>query len=85
MDSFSSAEAWIAHLSKLLANERNAAVEFLLSLAEFDRREVWRARGHANLIAFLHVELGMSQTLAYYRQTRRKTHPATSCHRGTSA
>ena len=55
------AQTWMSHLEKLYSNERNAAVDFLLALAA--------GAGHANLFAFLHVDLGMSKSLAYYRQT----------------
>jgi hypothetical protein len=42
--------------------------DFLVALAEFDRRRGWEALGHANLFAFLHVELRLSNSAAYYRQ-----------------
>ncbi len=43
--------------------------EFLLALAEFDRRRVWVELGHSSLFYFLHRELGLSTGAAYYRQT----------------
>jgi hypothetical protein len=43
--------------------------EFLLALADFDRRRVWVELGHSSLFYFLHRELGLSVGSAYYRQT----------------
>jgi hypothetical protein len=42
--------------------------DFLVALADFDRRRGWEALGHANLFSFLHVELRLSNSAAYYRQ-----------------
>jgi hypothetical protein len=56
-------------LIELLRNERNAMAEFLLVLAEFDRRKLYRDRGHASLFSFLHRELGLSAGAAQHRKT----------------
>jgi hypothetical protein len=41
--------------------------DFLIALAEFDRRCGWEALGHANLFSFARVELGLSRSGAYWR------------------
>jgi hypothetical protein len=56
-------------LIELLRNERHAMAEFLLALAEFDRRKLYRERGHASLFSFLHRELGLSAGAAQHRKT----------------
>ncbi len=56
-------------LARLLARERTAAADFLLALADFDRRRGWAALGHASLFAFLHRELGLSKGGAFFRLT----------------
>src|SRR5262249_9783872 len=56
-------------LAKLLDCERNAMVEFLIALAEFDRERHWVELGFASLFAYLHDALGMSTSSAYYRKT----------------
>jgi hypothetical protein len=56
-------------LIELLRNERHAMAEFLLVLAEFDRRKLYRDRGHASLFSFLHRELGLSAGAAQHRKT----------------
>jgi hypothetical protein len=56
-------------LIALLRNERNAMAEFLLALAEFDRRKLYRDRGHASLFSFLHRELGLSAGASQHRKT----------------
>jgi len=43
--------------------------EFLLALCDFDRRRGWEPLGHANLFAFLHVELRLSRSAAFYRKS----------------
>jgi hypothetical protein len=54
-------------LATLLRAERTAAADFLLALADFDRRRGWELLGHASLFAFLHVELGLSKGGAFFR------------------
>jgi hypothetical protein len=43
--------------------------DFLVALADFDRRRGWEPLGHANLFAFLHVELRLSKSAAFYRKS----------------
>jgi hypothetical protein len=43
--------------------------EFLIALADFDRRRGWEALGHASLFAFLVAELKLSKSAAYYRRS----------------
>ncbi len=38
-------------------------------MADFDRRRGWEPLGHANLFAFLHVELQLSKSAAFYRRS----------------
>jgi len=43
--------------------------EFLVALADFDRRQGWLELGHSSLFYFLHRELGLSKGAAHYRKT----------------
>ena len=43
--------------------------EFLVALADFDRRRGWEPLGHASFFAFLHFELGLSNSAAFYRMS----------------
>ncbi len=54
-------------LAALLRAERTAAAEFLLALADFDRRRGWELVGHASLFAFLVAELRLSKSAAFWR------------------
>ena len=54
-------------LKLLLRKEQAAMADFLVALAEFDARRGWEALGHASLFAFLHVELRLSNSAAFYR------------------
>jgi hypothetical protein len=54
-------------LRTLLGRERAAAADFLLALADFDRRRGWERLGHASLFAFLTRELGLSAGAAQLR------------------
>jgi hypothetical protein len=63
------ARAFANRLRDLLRNERNAMAEFLIALAEFDRRNLYRELGHATLFSFLRVELKLSAGAAQYRKT----------------
>lgn len=56
-------------LADLLRRERDTAAGFLITLADFDARKLWRDLGYASLFSFLHRELGMSKGAAYYRST----------------
>jgi hypothetical protein len=57
-----------ARLADLLRNERHAMADFLVALAEFDRRRGWITLGHANLFDFLCRNLRLSKGTAFYRQ-----------------
>ena len=66
-------------LANLLARERVAMADFLLALAEFDRRKAWFDLGHSSLFYFLRREFGLSAGAAYYRKTAAELlqkHPA---------
>ncbi|ACG74340.1 HNH nuclease [Anaeromyxobacter sp. K] len=56
-------------LASLLRSERHAMAEFLVALADFDRRGLWRDRGHTSLFSFLHRELKLSAGSAQLRKT----------------
>jgi hypothetical protein len=56
-------------LKLLLRTEQAAMADFLVALAEFDRRRGWEPLGHANLFSFLVAELGLSKSAAYYRRS----------------
>jgi hypothetical protein len=59
----------VARLAELLANERSTLAEFLVALAELDRRRGWEELGYPSLYDFLVRELGMSRGTAFYRKT----------------
>src|SRR5205814_9608944 len=56
-------------LADLLRREQDALAEFLIALADFDRRRGWMELGHSSLFYFLHRELGLSKGAAQYRKT----------------
>src|SRR6266568_3172685 len=58
-----------ARLADLLHRERAALGEFLVALADFDRKRLWVELGHASLFYFLHRELGLSSGAAFYRKS----------------
>src|SRR5574341_717876 len=58
-----------ARLADLLRRERSAMADFLVALADFDRRRLWSELGHASLFSFLRRELGLSAGAAQYRKT----------------
>ncbi len=58
----------VARLAELLRTEHHARADFLLALADFDRRRGWSALGHASLWAFLHHDLGLSAGAAFQRK-----------------
>jgi len=62
-------------LARLLGREREAAADFLLALADFDRRRGWERLGHGSLFAFLHRELGLSKGAAWLRLTAARLLP----------
>src|SRR5689334_19629072 len=57
------------HLAELLTREHVASAEFLLALADFDRRRAWMELGYSSLFYFLHRELGLSKGSAFSRKT----------------
>jgi hypothetical protein len=57
-----------ALLSDLLRREHGAMADFLVALADFDRRRLWLDLGHASLFSFLHRELGLSKGAAHFRK-----------------
>jgi len=58
-----------ARLADLLRQEHFAMADFLVALADFDRRQLWAELGHASLFSFLRRELGLSAGAAQYRKT----------------
>ena len=62
------ARALAENLANLLRREHGALAEFLVALADFDRRRLWVEMGYASLFAFLHRELRLSKAAAQYRK-----------------
>jgi hypothetical protein len=58
-----------ARLATLLRDEQRAMADFLVALADFDARKLWRDLGHASLFAYLRRDLGLSAGAAQYRKT----------------
>jgi hypothetical protein len=58
-----------SHLAALLRKEREAMADFLLALAGFDEKELWRELGHTSLFCYLRRELGLSAGAAQHRKT----------------
>src|SRR6266568_4538922 len=56
-------------LAELLRQEHHALADFLVALADFDRRHLWKDLGHVSLFNFLHRELGLSTGSAFFRKT----------------
>jgi hypothetical protein len=56
-------------LATLLRQEQAAMADFLVALADFDRRGGWEPLGHASLFAFLRVELGLSTAATFWRMS----------------
>src|SRR6202165_5502899 len=63
------ARALAGRLADRLRREQDAMAEFLIALADFDRRRGWLELGHSSLFYFLHRELGLSKGAAHYRKT----------------
>jgi hypothetical protein len=61
------ANDYTVRLSGLLRREHGALADFLVELAAFDERALWRELGHASLFDYLHRTLGLSRGAAYYR------------------
>jgi hypothetical protein len=58
-----------AYLAELLRREHHAMADFLVALADFDRRRLWSELGYTGLFMFLHRELGLSKGASHYRKT----------------
>ena len=56
-------------LADLLRSEREAMADFLLALAAFDAKKLWRELGHTSLFYYLRRELGLSAGAAQHRKT----------------
>jgi hypothetical protein len=56
-------------LKQLLRKEQAAMADFLMALADFDRLRGWEPLGHASFFAFLHFEMGLSNSAAFYRMS----------------
>jgi hypothetical protein len=54
-------------IAALLCRERAAMADFLIALADFDRRRGWEVLGYANLFVFLTSELGLTPAPTYWR------------------
>jgi len=62
------ARAVSSRLADLLSREQVAMADFLVALADFDRRRLWEPLGYTGLWYYLHRELGLSKTAAFYRK-----------------
>src|SRR5512138_3182115 len=62
------ARTFTNRLAGLLAREHAALGEFLVELADFDRKRLWLDLGYASLFDFLHRELGLSKASASFRK-----------------
>jgi 5-methylcytosine-specific restriction endonuclease McrA len=56
------------NLSNLLRHEQGAMADFLVALADFDRRGLWRDLGHSCLFYFLQRGLRLSDGAAHFRK-----------------
>ena len=56
-------------LRDLLRREHGALADFLLTLSAFDERRLWAELEYGSLFDFLHRELRLSKSAAYYRMT----------------
>lgn len=64
----SNARVLADRLAVLLDAERDGMADFLVALAEFDRRRAWEDLGYSSLFWFLHRELKLSKGAALYRK-----------------
>jgi 5-methylcytosine-specific restriction endonuclease McrA len=55
-------------LAHLLRREHTALAEFLVALADFDRKRLWMDLGYTSLFQFLRAELHLSKAAAQYRK-----------------
>jgi hypothetical protein len=62
------ARTFTTRLADLLAREHAALGEFLVELADLDRKRLWLDLGYASLFDFLHRELGLSKASASFRK-----------------
>src|SRR5919206_1872224 len=58
-----------SRLADLLSREHSALADFLVALADFDRRKAWLELGYSSLFYFLHRDLALSKGAAYHRKT----------------
>jgi hypothetical protein len=58
-----------SRLAALLRREHGAMADFLVALADFDRKRLWVELGYPSLFYYLHRELGLSKGAAHYRKT----------------
>ncbi len=56
------------NLSTLLRHEQGAMADFLVALADFDHRGLWRELGHSCLFYYLQRELRLSDGAAHFRK-----------------
>src|SRR3954469_4196528 len=56
-------------LAELLRREQASMADFLVALADFDRRRAWLELGYSSLFYFLHREFRLSKGSAHYRKT----------------
>jgi 5-methylcytosine-specific restriction endonuclease McrA len=56
------------NLSALVRHEQGAMADFLVALADFDRRALWRELGHSCLFYYLQRELRLSDGAAHFRK-----------------
>jgi 5-methylcytosine-specific restriction endonuclease McrA len=66
-------------LALLLSRERSALGDFLVALADFDRRQAWRALGYPSLFVYLNRHLELSKGASHYRAVAARLvqrHPA---------
>src|SRR5258705_7053974 len=59
-------------LADLLRREQGSMTDFLVELAEFDKRRGWVELGYRSLFDFLHRDLSLSRGAAHYRMTAAK-------------
>jgi hypothetical protein len=62
------ARALSSRLAALLSREQVAMADFLVALADFDQRRLWEPLGFTSLWHYLHRELGLSKSAAFYRR-----------------
>ena len=55
-------------IASLIRHEQGAVVDVLLALAEFERLQLYRLLGHANMFDYLHRRRKLSRGAAHYRR-----------------